>query len=76
MRRPLSCRRDMGYRTPNTVALMVNAEDPHGDPRTSGRSAPLGVAAKTVDAAIQSHEHTVQVHHADSSHIAAIHGFS
>ena len=59
----------MGNGPPDAVGLVVDAENTHGDPGTSGRTAALGVAAQAVDAAVQRNEDAGGIHHTDRADV-------
>ena len=62
----------MGDGTPDPVALVVDAQDPHGDPAAPGRAATLGVGAEAVDP-VQRNEYAGSVHHTDGADIPVAH---
>src|SRR5699024_6243088 len=63
----------VGDDAPDPVVLVVDAQDPHRRSGAPGRPAALGIGTQAVDAAVQGHEHAVEIDHADGAHIAVAH---
>ena len=66
----------MGDSAPNSVAVMIDAQNTNRNPGTSGRAPPFWIAAQAVDAAIQSHKNTGCVYHTYGSHIPVPNGIA